>query len=219
MPGDENMNRRQKAIFIRKTLDRLFPRVDVTLGHDTPFTLLVAVILSAQSTDRMVNSVTPELFKLARTPAAMARLPVATIARIIRPCGLAPTKARNLKAMARLLLARHRGRVPRSFETLEALPGVGHKTASVVMGFAFQMPAFPVDTHIHRLARRWGLSSGASVERTERDLKALFPPALWMRLHLQIIFFGREYCPARNHDYGRCPICRRVAKRPRKEKK
>lgn len=204
------MNRKQKAIFIRKTLDRLFPRVDVTLGHDTPFTLLVAVILSAQSTDKMVNKVTPALFKLARTPRALVRLPVKTIERLIRPCGLAPTKARNLKAMAHLLLKRHRGQVPQSFEMLEALPGVGHKTASVVMGFAFREPAFPVDTHIHRLARRWGLSRGGSVEQTERDLKALFPPALWMRLHLQIIFYGREYCPARNHGLAHCPICRDI---------
>lgn len=201
------MNRREKSAIIAETLDRLFPHVDATLGHDTPFTLLVAVILSAQTTDAMVNRVTPALFRAARTPAAMARLPLGTLTGLIRQCGLAPTKAKNLKAMAAMLVDRFDGKVPRTFDELETLPGVGHKTASVVMGFAFNQPAFPVDTHIHRLAWRWGLSDGTNVEKTESDLKKLFPPASWMRRHLQFIFFGRKYCPARNHHPSQCPIC------------
>jgi endonuclease-3 len=196
-----------------KQLEDLYPEVPIPLDHSDPFTLLVAVMLSAQTTDRKVNEVTPALFAEAATPEAMAALPVPRIQGLIREIGLAPTKAKNLQATAALLVARHGGDVPASFEDLEALPGVGHKTASVVMAQAFGVPAFPVDTHIHRLAARWGLSDGSSVTRTEADLKALFPKKRWNRLHLQIIFFGREHCPARGHDAARCPICAWAAPR------
>ncbi len=181
--------------------------VGVPLTHVDPFTLLVAVILSAQCTDRRVNKVTPALFATADSPKKLAALPQAAIARIIRPCGLAPSKSKALKETARLLLARHAGRVPRTFAELEALPGVGHKTASVVMAQAFGAAAFPVDTHIHRLARRWKLTRGRNVVETERDLKRLFPEAAWNKLHLQIIFYGRAHCTARGCDGTSCPIC------------
>jgi endonuclease-3 len=196
-----------KAVRIGVVLDELFPRPAVPLRHADPFTLLVATILSAQTTDRRVNQVTPALFARAPAPAALADMPEDQLLALIRPIGLANAKARHLRAMAALLVERHGGEVPRSFEALEALPGVGHKTASVVMAGAFGVPAFPVDTHIHRLAWRWGLSDGASVARTERDLKALFPPARWHDAHLQMIYFGREYCPALRHDWAGCPIC------------
>lgn len=209
------MTRAEKARRIRAILDQLYPEVPIPLDHRDAFTLLVAVVLSAQCTDARVNLVTPALFKRAPTPRAMARLSEDEILGLIRSCGLAPSKARNLKALARQLVERHGGRVPADFPSLEALPGVGHKTASVVMSQAFGQPAFPVDTHIHRLAARWGLSNGRSVERTERDLKRLFPPAAWNRLHLQIIYFGRQHCPARGHDFGRCPICSWAASRAR----
>lgn len=201
------MLRKQKVARIQQILGDLYPDPAIPLAHEDPFTLLVSVILSAQTTDARVNMVTPALFEQAPTPAAMAALPVDQIHSIIRTCGLAPAKAKNLSAMSRLLIVRHGGAVPRSFEELEALPGVGHKTASVVMAQAFGEPAFPVDTHIHRLAWRWGLSSGSSVERTERDLKRAFPRDSWNTLHLQIIYFGREYCPALRHDPQACPIC------------
>jgi len=205
---------RAKARRIRRSLDRLYPQPEGPLRHRDPFTLLVAVVLSAQTTDARVNLVTPALFRRARTPRQMAALRVSEIQGLIATCGLAPSKARALKGLSELLLERHAGRVPESFEALEALPGVGHKTASVVMAQAFGQPAFPVDTHIHRLAARWGLSDGRSVERTEADLKALFPARAWHRLHLQMIFFGREHCPARGHDPGACPICRWAAPAP-----
>jgi len=182
-----------------------------------PYTLLVAVMLSAQTTDVKVNQVTPALFRRAPDAKAMAALEVDEILILIREIGLAPTKAKNLKRMGELLLERHGGEVPRSFEELEALPGVGHKTASVVMSQAFGEPAFAVDTHIHRLAARWGLSNGKSVEQTERDLKALFPRESWNALHLQIIYFGREHCPARGHDLSKCPICGWAASKKRIE--
>jgi endonuclease-3 len=201
------MTRAEKAERIHKILAELYPLPPIPLRHQDPYTLLVAVVLSAQCTDARVNMVTPGLFARARTPEAMAELSVRDIGRKIRSCGLAPAKARNIRALSRILVERHGGRVPASFEELEALPGVGHKTASVVMVQAFGQPAFPVDTHIHRLAARWGLSSGRSVERTERDLKKLFPPAAWGAVHLQIIYFGREHCPARGHDPAGCPIC------------
>jgi endonuclease-3 len=201
------MDLRKKAARIARELEAHYPEVPIPLDHSDPFTLLIAVMLSAQTTDKKVNEVTPALFAEGPTPAAMAALPVPRIQSLIREVGLAPTKARNAQALAALLVAHHGGEVPASFEHLEALPGVGHKTASVVMAQAFGVPAFPVDTHIHRLAARWGLSEGGSVERTEADLKALFPKKKWNKLHLQIIFFGREYCPARGHDPGRCPIC------------
>lgn len=188
-------------------LDALYPTLPIPLAHRDPYTLLVAVLLSAQCTDKRVNEVTPSLFARASTPEAMAALPVEEIQAIIRPCGLSPTKARNISALSRILVEQHRGVVPRQMEALEALPGVGHKTASVVVSQAFCEPAFAVDTHIHRLAARWGLSSGRNVEQTEADLKRLFPREEWSRRHLQLIYFGREHCPARGHDPGACPIC------------
>ncbi len=209
------MTRAEKAERIQKILGELYPLPPIPLRHEDPFSLLVAVVLSAQCTDVRVNRVTPGLFARARTPEAMAELSVRDIERKIRSCGLAPGKARNIRALSRILVEKHGGRVPASFEELEALPGVGHKTASVVMVQAFGQPAFPVDTHIHRLAARWGLSSGRSVEQTERDLKKLFPPAAWGAIHLQIIYFGREHCPARGHDPAGCPICSWAAPRRR----
>lgn len=201
------MTRARKAARIAGILDELYPQTPVPLDHEDPYTLLVAVLLSAQTTDRKVNEVTPALFARARTPQAMAALPVEEILACIRVLGLAPTKARNLRALSERLVALHGGAVPDDLQALEALPGVGHKTASVVLAQAFGRPSFPVDTHIHRLAWRWGLSDGSSVEQTERDLRALFPPETWNRLHLQIIFFGRQHCPARGHDPTACPIC------------
>jgi len=209
------MTRAEKAKRIAAILDELHPEASAPLRHEDPYTLLVAVILSAQCTDARVNQVTPALFAAAATPAAMAALPLARIRSLIRPCGLAPQKARSLRDMSRLLVERHGGAVPGSFEALEALPGVGHKTASVVMVQAFGAPAFPVDTHIHRLAARWGLSTGRSVAHTERDLKRLFPPGSWGRVHLQMIYFGRAHCPARGHDLAACPICSWAASRAR----
>lgn len=197
----------QKAQRIAQQLGELHPSPPIPLDHSSTFQLLVAVILSAQTTDKKVNEVTPHLFKRAPDAAAMACMEVADIQAIIQPIGLAPTKAKNLSNMSKLLLERHGGEVPGSFAELEALHGVGHKTASVVMSQAFGHPAFPVDTHIHRLAARWGLSSGKSVEQTEADLKALLPPSAWRDVHLQIIYFGREHCPAKQHDPKRCPIC------------
>ncbi len=201
------MTRREKADRIGEILDELYPQPPIPLDHQDPFTLLVSVMLSAQTTDKKVNEVTPALFAEAPDPESMAALPVDRILACIRTVGLAPTKAKNLRAMAGLLIERHGGEVPEDMDALEALPGVGHKTASVVMCQAFGRPAFPVDTHIHRLAARWGLSDGKNVVRTEADLKKLFPVDTWIRRHLQIIYFGREYCPARGHDLSQCPIC------------
>jgi len=205
----------EKAARIGAILDRLYPAPPIPLRHADPYTLLVSVVLSAQCTDARVNQVTPGLFALAAEPAAMARLPVARIEAAIRSCGLAPRKARAIRELSRLLVERHGGAVPASFPELEALPGVGHKTAGVVLAQAFGIPAFPVDTHIHRLAARWGLSSGRAVVQTERDLMRAFPEAEWTRRHLQIIYFGREHCPARSHDPARCPICSWAAPRRR----
>lgn len=198
-------------------LDEMYPETPVPLDHRNPFELLIAVLMSAQTTDLKVNEVTPALFEAGPTPAAMAALDVDVIQSLIRYVGLAPTKARNIKRLSEMLLEHHDGNVPDSFEALEALPGVGHKTAGVVMAQAFGVPAFPVDTHIHRLAARWGLSNGTNVERTERDLKAVFPKESWNDLHLQIIFFGREHCPARWHDLSTCPICSWAATKKRIE--
>ena len=209
------MKRAEKADRILEMLDERYPETPIPLDHEDAFTLLVAVALSAQTTDDRVNLVTPGLFAKARTPAAMAKLGVEEILAEIRSCGLAPGKARNLKALAEQLVRDHEGRVPADMEALEALPGVGHKTASVVLAQAFGVPAFPVDTHIHRLAARWGLSDGKSVEKTERDLKALFPRESWTRLHLAMIYFGREVCPARGHDLASCPICSWAATKKR----
>ena len=191
-------------------LEQHYPETPVPLDHSDAFTLLIAVLLSAQCTDKKVNEVTPALFAAGPTPAAMAALSEDNILSHIRQLGLAKTKARNVKRLAELLLERHDGEVPNSFAALEALPGVGHKTASVVMAQAFGVPAFPVDTHIHRLAQRWGLSSGINVEQTEQDLKRLFPKAAWNKLHLQIIFYGREYCTARGCDGTVCSLCREL---------
>ena len=201
---------------ILKRLAELYPETPIPLDHSDAFTLLVAVLLSAQCTDKKVNEVTPALFTAGPTPEAMAALPEATILGHIRQLGLARTKAANVKRLAQLLIERHGGAVPASFQALEALPGVGHKTASVVMAQAFGVPAFPVDTHIHRLAQRWGLSSGESVSRTETDLKRLFPKHAWNRLHLQIIFYGREHCTARGCDGTVCPLCRELFPKRRK---
>jgi endonuclease III len=197
----------EKLARIQETLDRLVPEVPIPLAHADPFTLLVAVVLSAQTTDKKVNEVTPALFARAATPAEMARLSVKEVHALVRQVGLAPAKAKALVGLSKLLVDRHGGQVPRTREELMELPGVGNKTASVVLSQAFGVPAFAVDTHIHRLAARWGLSSGKSVEQTERDLKRHFPEHAWARLHLQIIYFGRRHCPARGHEPAACPIC------------
>ena len=209
------MKRKEKAERIQSMLEELYPETPVPLDHDTPFQLLVAVLMSAQTTDLKVNQVTPELFRQGPTPEKMAELEVSQIQSMIREVGLAPTKAKNIKRLSELLLERHQGNIPNTFEELEALPGVGHKTAGVVLAQAFGIPAFPIDTHIHRLAARWGLSSGRNVDQTEKDLKAIFPKEAWNDLHLQIIFFGREYCPARHHDLSECPICSWAATKKR----
>ncbi len=208
------MRRQEKADRIGRMLDELYPDPPVPLDHSSPYTLLVAVALSAQTTDKKVNEVTPALFAVANTPEKMAQLDPTDILALIREIGLAPTKARNLHTMAHQIIDRG-GEVIDDWEFLESLAGVGHKTASVVMSQAFGHPAFPVDTHIHRLAARWGLSRGNTVEHTEQDLKAVFPRETWNRRHLQIIFFGREYCPARHHDLTTCPICSWAATKTR----
>jgi len=210
------LTKREKAGRVQELLDELHPTVPVPLDHVDPFTLLIAVLLSAQTTDVRVNLVTPALFERASSAAQMAEVPVDEILACIRTCGLAPSKAKNIRALSEILVRQHAGEVPQSFEELEALPGVGHKTASVVMAQAFGVPAFPVDTHIHRLAARWGLSDGSTVEKTEADLKRLFDSESWNTLHLQIIYFGREHCPARGHDMETCPICSWAASQRRK---
>ena len=206
--GGRLMTRVQRAEFVDRRLAELYPETPVPLDHCDPFTLLVAVLLSAQCTDKRVNLVTPELWAAAGNPADMAEVPVARIQAIIRPCGLSPQKAKAISGLSRLLLERHAGQVPRTFAELEALPGVGHKTASVVMSQAWGEPAFPVDTHIHRLAQRWKLTSGRNIGQTEADLKRLFPWDHWNKLHLRIIFYGREHCTARGCDGTVCEICR-----------
>lgn len=210
----ESVRRQDKADQIGLILDDLYPDPPIPLDHSDPYTLLVAVALSAQTTDKKVNEVTPALFAQASTPEEMARLDPDQIRELIREIGLAPTKARNLSTMAHQIIEAG-GEVVADWDFLESLAGVGHKTASVVMSQAFGFPAFPVDTHIHRLAARWGLSDGRTVEKTERDLKAVFPEETWNRRHLQIIYFGREYCPARNHDLAVCPICSWAASKKR----
>ncbi|MBK6904568.1 MAG: endonuclease III [Saprospirales bacterium] len=207
------MTNRQKAAAIAAILEERYPETPIPLEHQDPYTLLVAVVLSAQCTDVRVNQVTPHLYAKADKPASMAELDVSEIEAIIRPCGLAPKKAQSIQELSRIIAEKHGGQVPDSFEALEALPGVGHKTASVVMSQAFGVPAFPVDTHIHRLAWRWGLSNGKNVEQTERDLKSLFPEDKWNALHLQIIYFGRELCPARGHNPYACPICSKFGRK------
>jgi len=201
------MTKQEVANEIFKILEEYYPEVPIFLDHKDPYTLLIAVLLSAQCTDARVNKTTPELFALADTPQKMVKQDVDKIREIIRPCGLSPRKSKAIAGLSQILIDKHGGEVPQSLEELEELPGVGHKTASVVMSQAFGIPAFPVDTHIHRLAYRWKLSTGKNVEKTERDLKKLFPKESWNKLHLQIIIFGREYCPARGHDPKQCPIC------------
>ncbi|MFK8042085.1 endonuclease III [Congregibacter sp.] len=201
------MLKAERASYILQRLQELYPETPVPLDHSDPFTLLIAVLLSAQCTDERVNQVTPALFARASTPQAMLLLSVEDIRTIIRPCGLSPQKSKAIAGLSQILIEEHDGEVPEDMDALERLPGVGHKTASVVMSQAFGVPAFPVDTHIHRLAQRWGLSSGKSVVQTERDLKKLFPEEYWNRLHLQIIFYGREFCSARGCDGRVCEIC------------
>lgn len=201
------LSKPERVAFVLQRLQALYPETPIPLDHKDPFTLLIAVLLSAQCTDERVNQVTPALFALADDPAAMAELEVDQIREIIRPCGLSPQKSRAIKRLSEILLEEHGGEVPADMEALERLPGVGHKTASVVMSQAFGVPAFPVDTHIHRLAQRWGLTNGKNVVQTERDLKRLFPREYWNRLHLQIIFYGREFCSARGCDGRVCEIC------------
>lgn len=207
------MTKQEIADDIARTLDKLFPEVPIPLDHKDPYTLLVAVLLSAQCTDERVNKVTPALFDLADNPFDMAEQKVEDIKAIIRPCGLSPRKSKAISELSQILIDKYQGVVPQSFEALEELPGVGHKTASVVMSQGFGVPAFPVDTHIHRLAYRWKLSTGKNVEKTEKDLKRLFPRADWNKLHLQIIFFGRAYCPARGHKPDECPICSKYGRK------
>jgi len=201
---------------VHRRLDELYPTTDVPLDHTDPYTLLVAVVLSAQCTDKMVNRVTPSLWELANTPETMSNQPVAQIQKIIKPCGLSPQKAKAISGLSKILVQEHGGKVPEDFEALERLPGVGHKTASVVMAQAFGVPAFPVDTHIHRLSQRWGLTNGKNVVQTEKDLKRLFPSESWNRLHLQIIFYGREHCTARGCDGTVCGMCKELYPKRRK---
>lgn len=201
------MTTAQRASWIGEYLDALYPETPIPLQHQDPYTLLIAVLLSAQCTDVRVNRITPKLFALADNPQDMAQLPVEVIGDIVRPCGLGPQKASAISRLSHILCEQYGGEVPVSFEQLEALPGVGHKTASVVMNQAFGQPAFPVDTHIHRLAKRWKLSDGSSVVRTERDLKKVFPEDTWGRRHLQFIYYGREYCTARGCDGSKCTVC------------
>jgi len=209
------MKRAEKAEKILEMLEEFYPVTPIPLDHSSPYQLLVAVLMSAQTTDKKVNEVTPELFRVGPDAERMSKIPVEQIQNLIREIGLAPTKAKNIRRLSEILIESHGGEVPQTFEELEELPGVGHKTASVVMAQSFGVPAFPVDTHIHRLAARWGLSNGSNVTKTEKDLKAVFPRESWNKLHLQIIFFGREYCPARNHDLKNCPICSWAATKKR----
>lgn len=204
------MIKAERAAYVLKRLEELYPETPIPLDHTDSFTLLIAVLLSAQCTDERVNQVTPALFKLANTPQKMVKLTVDQIQEVIRPCGLSPQKSKAIAGLSQILIDKHDGEVPQSFEELEALPGVGHKTASVVMAQAFGVPAFPVDTHIHRLAQRWKLTSGKNVTQTEKDLKRAFPEESWNKLHLQIIFYGREYCSARGCDGTVCEICKHL---------
>ena len=201
------MNKKERVSFIQNILEQLYPETPVPLNHKDAYTLLIAVLLSAQCTDERVNQITPFLFAKADNPYDMIKLSVEEIREIIRPCGLSPAKSKGIWGLSNIIIEQHGGQVPESFEALEALPSVGHKTASVVMSPAFGHPAFPVDTHIHRLATRWKLSNGKNVQQTEKDLKRLFPMNTWNKLHLQIIFFGRQYCPAKGHKVEECPIC------------
>jgi len=204
------MNKKEKVNFILNTLEKLYPETPIPLYHTDTYTLLIAVLLSAQCTDERVNTITPTLFKKANNPQKMIKLSIEEIREIIKPCGLSPAKSKAIFNLSHILINEHKGQVPNTFEDLEKLPGVGHKTASVVMSQAFGFSAFPVDTHIHRLAIRWGLTNGKNVTQTEKDLKRLIPENLWNKSHLQIIFMGRQYCPARAHIISNCPICSMV---------
>ena len=206
-------NKKVNALEIANILEKLYPETPIPLNHKDTYTLLIAVLLSAQCTDERVNKITPILFAKADNPFEMVKLSVEEIKAIIRPCGLSPRKSKAIHELSKIIIEKHQGIVPNSFEYLEELPGVGHKTASVVMAQAFGIPAFPVDTHIHRLAYRWKLTNGKNVDQTEKDLKRLFPKELWNKLHLQIIFFGREYCPARSHKPETCPICKKYGRK------
>lgn len=207
------MTKSEKVTDILKILDTLYPNPPIPLDHKDAYTLLISVLLSAQCTDVRVNKTTPSLFKLADNPVDMMKLSVDEIREIIKPCGLSPMKSKGIAGLSKILVEKYNGEVPNTFEALESLPAVGHKTASVVMTQWFGIPAFPVDTHIHRLAYRWGLSSGKSVEQTEHDLKRLVPEKKWNKAHLQIIYFGREYCTARSHDWKTCPICKKYMRK------
>ena len=206
-------NKKVNALEIANILEKLYPETPIPLDHKDTYTLLIAVLLSAQCTDERVNKITPLLFAKADNPVDMVKLSVEEIKAIIRPCGLSPRKSKAIHELSKIIIEKHQGIVPNSFEYLEELPGVGHKTASVVMAQAFGIPAFPVDTHIHRLAYRWKLTNGKNVDQTEKDLKRLYPKELWNKLHLQIIFFGREYCPARSHKPETCPICKKYGRK------
>ncbi len=205
------MRKAERVGFIINKLEELYPETPVPLDHSDAYTLLIAVLLSAQCTDKRVNEITPFLFAKANNPHDMVKLSVDEIREIIKPCGLSPFKSKAIHQLSEIILEKHQGNVPQNFEDLEALPGVGHKTASVLMSQAFGVPAFPVDTHIHRLAQRWKLTNGKNVEQTEKDLKRLFPRELWNKAHLQIIFYGREFCPARGHIIENCIICKTIS--------
>ena len=207
------MNKKEKVEFIIKSLEELYPKTPIPLNHKDPYTLLIAVLLSAQCTDERVNQITPKLFKIADSPKKMIKLSIKEIEDIIRPCGLSPMKSKGIFGLSKMIIEKHDGKVPENFEDLEAFPSVGHKTASVVMSQAFGFPAFPVDTHIHRLMFRWGLSNGKNVETTEKDAKRLFPKKLWNKLHLQIIYYGREYCPARGWNISKDSITKKVGRK------
>ena len=204
------MKKKERVAFISHKLEELYPETPIPLDHSDSYTLLIAVLLSAQCTDERVNKITPFLFEKASNPFDMVKLSIDEIREIIKPCGLSPFKSKAIWNLSRMLIDEYEGNVPQTFEELEALPGVGHKTASVVMSQAYGVPAFPVDTHIHRLAKRWKLSNGKSVDQTEKDLKRLFPEEIWNKLHLQIIFYGRQFCPARGHNLDNCIICKTV---------
>lgn len=207
------MNKAEKVKFVVDKLEELYPETPIPLDHKDTYTLLIAVLLSAQCTDKRVNLVTPDLFVVADNPYDMVQIPVDEIREIIKPCGLSPRKSKAISELSKILIEKHNGEVPESFEDLEELPGVGHKTASVVMSQAFDVPAFPVDTHIHRLMYRWNLTNGKNVDQTEKDAKRLFARELWNKLHLQIIFYGREYCKARPHVIDECPICKEIGRK------
>ena len=206
------MKKQERARFVAQVLEDLFPKPEIPLAHKDPYTLLIAVLLSARCTDKMVNKITPDLFAKASTPRQMIKLSEGEIRKIIQPCGLSPAKAKAILGLSHILLEKYEGKVPCEMEALEELPGVGHKTASVVICQAFGVPAFPIDTHIHRCAERWGLSSGKNVKQTERDLKKLFPETSWIKLHLQIIHYARAYCPAVGHKIEKCPMCTLLSK-------